>query len=323
MAFCMHPFWTIAKNTFGELIRQPIFLILMTASSAFIIFLGSVYYFALGEDPKLVKDSALATMLVVGVFGAVFNAASSVAEEIRSGTALAVVSKPVGRAQFLLAKFAGSAGALTLLCAVNLQAVLLASRMGFDVYGEPDYPALALYYGAMLAGFALAGCGNFFLHRPYVRDAVLAQAALLTLAFVAVNFIGKDAAVQPFGKDIDWRMLPAGLLILFALWLFAGLAIALTTRLAVIPTLALCGVFFLLGLMSDYLFGRQAESGSWAASIVYAILPNWQLFWAADALEGAKTVPWRYLAHAFSYVLGYLTALMGLGLILFEEKDLG
>jgi hypothetical protein len=40
------------------------------------------------------------------------------------------------------------------------------------------------------------------------------------------------------------------------------------------------------GLMSDYFWGERAKAGSWWASILYAVTPNWQLFWLADALEG-------------------------------------
>ena len=58
---------------------------------------------------------------------------------------------------------------------------------------------------------------------------------------------------------MDWRLVPAAVLILFALWILAGLALACSTRLDMIPTLAICSAFFLLGIMSDYLFGRRAE----------------------------------------------------------------
>jgi len=44
---------------------------------------------------KLVKNTALAVMLLAGLLGAVLCASASLAREIRSGTALAVLSKPV------------------------------------------------------------------------------------------------------------------------------------------------------------------------------------------------------------------------------------
>src|SRR5579863_2601156 len=122
----MRQFFTIAANAFMELIRQPVFLLLMTASVLFEMFLAVPYYFAFGDEPKLVENSVLGVMFLSGLFGAVLSASSSLAREIRSGTALAVLSKPVGRAQFLLAKFAGLAAALTVLAYVNMVGVMTA-----------------------------------------------------------------------------------------------------------------------------------------------------------------------------------------------------
>ena len=181
---------------------------------------------------------------------------------------------------------------------------------------------------------------------------------------------------------MDWRLVPAAVLILFALLVLAGLALACSTRYEMIPTLAICTGVFLLGLMSDYLFGRRAEpvwmanlqaelsnpqwtaeqqkllqamvdkydrnkdgrlewseqnplspedkrrlsqaglGGRWWASVLYTIVPNWQLFWLADALEGKNRIPWSYVAGAFGYLIGYLGASLALGLVLFEERDL-
>jgi ABC-type Fe3+-siderophore transport system permease subunit len=58
---------------------------------------------------------------------------------------------------------------------------------------------------------------------------------------------------------VDWRLVPAALLVLFALWILAAAALACSTRFDMIPTLAICSALFLLGMMSDYLFGRRAE----------------------------------------------------------------
>ena len=80
----MRQFLTIAANAFMELVRQPIFLLLMTGSVLFEIFLAVPYYFAFGDEPKLVENSALAVMLLSGLFGAVLSASSSLAREIRT-----------------------------------------------------------------------------------------------------------------------------------------------------------------------------------------------------------------------------------------------
>src|SRR5881628_2747250 len=187
----MRQFVTIATNAFMELIRQPIFLLLMTSSAVFVMYLASIPYFGFGDDPKLVKDSVLAIMLLAGLLGAVLSASNSVAREIRTGTALAVLSKPVGRAQFLLAKYAGLAAALTVLTYVNLIGTLLASRMAFDAYGSTDLFAWAVFAAGLVLAYMLGGFSNFFLRRPFVSDAVFCVVIMLTLAFVAINFYTK------------------------------------------------------------------------------------------------------------------------------------
>jgi hypothetical protein len=255
----MRQFLTIAANAFMELVRQPVFLLLMTSSSIFEIFLATPYYFAFGDEPKLVKNSTLAVMLLAGLLGAVLSAAVSLAREIRTGTALAVLAKPVGRAQFLLAKYAGLIAALTLLCYVNLLAALLSSRMAFDAYGSADMLAIGIFTLAFLLAYILGGFSNFFLRRPFVSDAVFCLMLMVTVAFVVINFYTKEGQPQAFATGVDWRMVPAGILVLFAVWVLAGLALACSTRFDLIPTLAICSAFFLLGIMSDYLFGRRAD----------------------------------------------------------------
>src|SRR5207253_1408013 len=153
----MRQFITIATNAFMELVRQPVFLLLMTGAAVFEIFLATPYYFAFGDEPKLVKNSTLAVMLLAGLLGAVLSASASLARELRSGTALAVLSKPVGRAQFLLAKYAGLAGALTLLTYVNLIGALLASRMAFDAYGSADWFAIVVLALSLAMAYLLGG----------------------------------------------------------------------------------------------------------------------------------------------------------------------
>jgi ABC-type transport system involved in multi-copper enzyme maturation permease subunit len=319
----MRQFRNIAVNAFMELVRQPIFLLLMTGSVLFEIFLAVPYYFAFGDEMKLVKTSALAVMLLTGLFGAVLSASASLAREIRSGTALAVLSKPVGRAQFLLAKFAGLAAALTLLAYVNLIGVMTASWMAFDAYGKTNVQAIAIFGGAIAFAYALAGFSNYFLRRPFVSDAVFALAVMVTVAaFVIFQFV---VQMQSLGEraTVDWRLVPAGLLILFAFWIFAAVAVACSTRLDMIATLAVCSAVFLVGLMSDYLFGLPAAHGSWWASALYSAVPNWQLFWLADALEtGKSTFHWAYVGKAFGYVIFYAGAALAVAVALFDDREL-
>jgi hypothetical protein len=76
--------------------------------------------------------------------------------------------------------------------------------------------------------------------------------------------------------------------------------------------------------MSDYFFRAPAEAGSIWANLMYAVTPNWQLFWAVDALDTskAKIIPWSYVAKAFGYVAAYAGAALALALMLFEDREL-
>jgi ABC-type transport system involved in multi-copper enzyme maturation permease subunit len=326
----MRQFVTIAVNAFMELIRQPVFLLLMTASALFCVFLASVPYFGFGDDPKLAKNSVLAVTLLAGLLGAVLSASNSLAREIRTGTALAVLAKPVGRAQFLLAKYAGLAAALTVLTYVNLLACLLASRIAFDAYGDADIGAVGIWFAGIVLAYAAGGFSNFFLRRPFVSDATMALMVFATVAFLIAAGMPKadptsrSVTIGAFEK-VDWRMIPAAVLILFALWILAGLAVACSTRLELISTLAICSAFFLVGLMSDYIYlklGGTDQGGPWYASALYAALPNWQQLWMADALESGKSIPLKYLGTAFGYVVAYVGASLAVAVSLFEDREL-
>ena len=380
----MRQFVTIAINAFMELVRQPVFLLLMTSSAVFEIFLATPYYFAFGDEPKLVKNSTLAVMLLAGLFGAVLSASASLAREIRTGTALAVLSKPISRTRFLLGKFVGLMLALALLTYVNLVAALLASRMAFDAYGQTDLFAWGFFALGVVLAYVAGGFSNFFLRRPFVSDAVFSLLVMVTVAFIFISFFDQHGKPREFGTGVDWRMIPAAVLILFALWILAGLALACSTRLDMIPTLAICSALFLVGIMSDYLFGRQAEpvwrhdlteevnSSRWTAgqkallqetvkkydtdkngrleagerkviseadqarlrqagmggaawaSVVYAVTPNWQVFWLADVLasENKDAFHWGYVAKAFVYMAAYVGAVLALAVLLFEQREL-
>jgi len=251
------------------------------------------------------------------------SASASVAREIRSGTALAVLAKPVSRAQFLLAKYAGLALSLGVLTYVNCVAALVATRMTFDAYGDADIPGLLVFCGAVAAAYAMGGLTNYFMRRPFVSDAVLAVALMVTVAFIVLQFIPRAAqrAENEF-VGLDWRVVPASALILMALLVLAALALACSTRLEVIPTLSVCSALFLLGLVSDYFWGTRAAHGSAWANVLYTVTPNWQLFWVSDVLEGKGAIPASYLGKALGYTVGYVGAVLALALALFEDREL-
>jgi hypothetical protein len=105
-----------------------------------------------------------------------------------------------------------------------------------------------------------------------------------------------------------------------ALLVLAALALALSTRLALVPTITACSLVFLAGLVSDYLFGRHAGTEAWAAAL-YAILPNWQHFWLADAVHEGRHIPLSYILQSFAYAGLYLAGVLCLGAVSFRHAE--
>ncbi len=102
----------IALATFKTEVSQPIFLILTVIGLIAILLSIYVPYYTLGEDIKMFKESGLTLVRVMGIFLATWAASKSVAEEIEGRTALTVLSKPIGRTQFVLGKYFGIAMAV-------------------------------------------------------------------------------------------------------------------------------------------------------------------------------------------------------------------
>ncbi|MEZ6095803.1 MAG: hypothetical protein R3C03_16490 [Pirellulaceae bacterium] len=105
----------ISHSTFKTEVSQPLYLLVLTLAIAFIMFSIWIPYNTLGEDIKMYKDSGLTLIRVVGIFAAIWAASKSVSEEIEGRTALTVLSKPVGRRQFILGKISGISLAMGIL----------------------------------------------------------------------------------------------------------------------------------------------------------------------------------------------------------------
>jgi hypothetical protein len=97
--------------------------------------------------------------------------------------------------------------------------------------------------------------------------------------------------------------------------------VALSTRLQLVPALTITVLVFVLGLMSDYFFLELSQK-YFAIKVVYALVPNLQYFWIADALVAGKTVSVGYLFAALSYMVVMVAAVLAFGAYLFEEKEL-
>lgn len=149
----------IARNTFREAVRDRVlynlilFALLLIGSA---IFIGEL---SAGQEAKIVVDLGLSAMLLFGAFIAIFVGVGLVYKEIERRTLYAILSKPIGRGQFLLGKYLGLNLTLLLnvvVMGVGVMAALIYTRRAWDVLTVKIWPAILLIYLELLIVTAVA-----------------------------------------------------------------------------------------------------------------------------------------------------------------------
>lgn len=132
----------ISLATFKSEVSQPVYFLVIAAGVCFITVSIFLPYNTFGEDIKMYKDSGVTLIRVLAIFVAIWAASKSVAEEIDGRTALTVLSKPVGRRQFILGKIAGISQVIGLLF------IVLGLWFVFWTSYKPVYDAVETSKGA-------------------------------------------------------------------------------------------------------------------------------------------------------------------------------
>jgi len=317
--------FSITRNTFLESIRQPIFSVLIFVGGLMLVFNPLLSAYTMDDDNKLLVDMGLSTLFIIGLVLAAFTATGVLSQEIENRTVLTVVSKPVARPAFIVGKFFGVAAAL-FVAYWTLAAVFLLSvrhQVMQTARDHFDQPVITFGLGAALLAFLLATAANYYYRRVFTSTFVLLIATLQTLAWVLVMFIDKQWRFQPFMTDVDPQLLLGIAMVFEAVLILAALAVAVSTRLGQVMTLALCAGFFMLGLVSDYLFGRDAvqEQFPWTQWL-YLVIPNFQFLWPADALTQGHDITGGYFGQVTGYAGAYILALLGVAAALFQTREI-
>lgn len=328
---------TISGNTFTESIRQPVFSVLLLIGALALVL--NVFLAAYSMEPgtgdnKILIDLGLSTVLLVGLLLAAFTATGVIAEEIEAKTVLTVVSKPVPRPLFVLAKFLGVVAAigvahLTLSCVF---ALTLRHRVLQNASDHLDGPVLLFGLGGAALALLLAAAGNYLYRRPFTSTFAGLLCLTQVAAVLAVGVLTPDWGLQGPATELtadggQVGQVLLGLFLLFeAVVVLAALAVALSTRLGQVPTLLISlGVFFaglVAGALSGWVDQRlslppgvgvfESLAAVWAADVaaglkpvytlaklVYLALPNLQFFWPADAISQGNSMV-RDLAGRFT-----------------------
>lgn len=310
-------FFQVARNTFRESLREPIFFILLITALVLIAHFPSMSLFVFREQIKLVIDSSMATTMVFGLFAAVLCASHTVSREMNNGTVLLLLSKPVHRWSFILAKICGIIAALMVFVFVCNSATLTSVIIAKDQFNM-DMTAYYLFFSLVIIGSLYGLVSNYMYGKSFSSSAIMALSLLLPILTLYLYLVNEHVEVS------FMELAPALVLLFMAVATMATITVALSTRLDMVANLSVCSAIFFLGLISSYLFNHSTDSEflNFFNRGMYAVLPNWQFFWLADALATQQRIPASYVFSALLYTIFYMTLCSIWAVTMFQNREL-
>ncbi len=269
--------FAIARNTFVESVRQPIYFVLVMAGLVLQGFNVLLSAYSMGysdssevsADDKLLLDMGLATVFVIATLLAALTCTAVVSREIDNKTVLTVISKPVGRPIFVIGKYLGSTGAIVLATIVQLLFLQFALRQEVmsTAADHVDPVVMTFLPLAVLIGVGIAAWGNYFYGWVFSSTAIYVMTPALFITLFITLLLNKNWQPQPLMADFKPQVTLGSLVLLLSIPVISAVALAASTRLGQVMTIAVCLGVFLLGLLSNYFFGRFAYQNSPIAGI--------------------------------------------------------
>ncbi|HWL08115.1 MAG TPA: ABC transporter permease [Planctomicrobium sp.] len=280
----------IARATTKEAVRQPVFL-LMTAIGLTVITINVwVPFFSLGDDTKMYIDCGLATVLICALLQCVWTASLSVADEIEGKTAMTLLSKPINRRQFVFGKYIG----------IFQSALIMIAILGVVLFFLTYYK---FHYDQKESSQEQSPL-------IYMRTA-----SWLPFQYPAFNRIYFEVARTIF---------PGLTLIAMEVAVMTAVSVAISTRVPMLMNVLICFAVFVIGHLTPVLAQSDVKNVfvKFFAGFFATILPGLDHFNMSAAVSTGKVVPPEYIGLAGLYCLVYVAAMIMVGFLLFEDRDL-
>ncbi len=310
----------ISFNTFLEIIRQGFFSIILFVFLGLIAASPAFTMFTLAESGKMVMDTGLASILLCSLLISGFSSSSSISSEIEGSTVQTVLSKPITRAGFIIGKSIGLLFSVLLSVYILSIVLIVTVRAGVldAAWQRLDTTSMFVKLFGLFLSFLFACFVNYFYDKPFRSCLILSLAFFYTMGIIFLLFIGPDWNLA-FARNLNLELVKACALIALSSLIISSVCLALSTRLNLVLTILISVSIFITGLVSDFILGEFASAPIF--TFFYAIIPNFQIFWMADALIFEKTIPTIYIFNAFLYTVLYVCAAIIIGILLFEERE--
>jgi ABC-type transport system involved in multi-copper enzyme maturation permease subunit len=265
----------------------------------------------------MVIDSSMATTLIFGMIVLVLSASNTLAREMRNGTVLLLMSKPVHRWVFVSAKVCGiivSGLLFTVLCHfATLIAVFTASdQFRFNMYSYVGF------FLALVIAVAFGLFMNFQKNSSFSEMTIKGLLVLLPIWAIVCRFICDKPEV-----DVS-NVIYAMVLVSYAVSIMGALAVVFAIKFDVVANLFFCTILFFAGLLSSYLFQQETSFAlvKFIQGFFYAVLPNWQYFWLADSVALGRMIPGNYLIFSGIYTILYIFVVSFWAIAFFQTREI-
>lgn len=296
-------FNNIFKYTLKYCLRQPLYFVVLVLSLILIGLFPLLSAFTFNEQIKMVFDSSMALILTFSFLLGILLSDGLIYREISTGNIMVLLSKPVEKQVLLLGKMAGLVFSLSIYILICCFASLISCYIAIDQFNL-NFSIFYVYYILLFIASGFGMLKNFLYRTSFISVAVIIILLFLGLQFSYLYVKSPDFFINN-GFEL-LTLIKAMFLLVPAVYIISAISIFVSTRFGLIVNMLICFSIFVLGLISDYLFGEYVRNQSIFFSFIYAVVPNWQFFWVTDAAVSSLNISFSYLLWCFAYSMFYV-----------------
>lgn len=171
----------IARNTFREATRDRVLAGMAVAGIVLLLAVQVLTPLAMGQGTRLVVDLGLSSISMLGLLVVLMVGSSLVAKEIERRTIYSLLSRPIGRATYLVGKWAGLTGAVWAIAVI----------LGLSLCGVMAIRGTGGYGGSILQATYLAALELAVITAVAVMFSALSTPVLSALYTLGVYMVGQ------------------------------------------------------------------------------------------------------------------------------------
>ena len=181
--------------SFQNIIRQSFFSIAIVGAYLFIVSTPAFVMFTFFDAEKLLLDMSMATILLAELLVSILATSSIVGGEMEEKTTTLLLSKPISRLTFLLAKFCSVVVALLFVLIPLTCALIMTLRMGIPeaVYTPIEYPVLWFEFLPLLGAVLISAGASYYADKNFASSFVISMNIFVILSLFILRLMAKGS----------------------------------------------------------------------------------------------------------------------------------